>query len=160
MKDYPMKLFRVLLITSLLSLGSLYADTVKVVYNLTTGDINKIEKHLINSIIAVSKHYISEKKSLKAIVVISGDAYKYFVNDLKASPYASDKDVVDIQAQFKPRLKDLHDIYGVTFTMCSIGMKARKIEKNTLYTYVHADKMKSVYLIDAQNDGYAYMPIN
>lgn len=155
-----MKLFKALLIASLLSLGTLYADTVKVVYDLTTDDIDKIEKLLINSIVAVSKHYTREKKSLKSIVVISGNSYKYFVNDLKASPYATDDDAVDIQAYFKPRFKDLHDIYGVTFAMCSSGMKARKIQKHTLYEYVHAEKMKSVYLIDAQNDGYAYMPIH
>jgi len=65
-----------------------------------------------------------------------------------------------MQAQFKPLLENLNDIYGVTFNMCSSGMKARKIAKNTLYKYVHADKMKSVYLINAQNEGYAYMPIH
>lgn len=155
-----MKIFRVLLITTLLSFSSIYADTVKVVYDLTTGDINKIEKHLINSVTAVAKHYAGMQKKLKVIVVISGDAYKYFVNDLKASPYALDEDAVDMQAQFKPLLENLNDIYGVTFNMCSSGMKARKITKNTLYKYVHADMMKSVYLIDAQNDGYAYMPIH
>jgi len=155
-----MKIFRVLLITTLLSFSSVYADTVKVVYDLTTGDRNKIEKHLINSITAVAKHYASMKKKLKVMVVISGDSYKYFVNDLKLSPYASDEDAVDMQAQFKPLLENLNDIYGVTFNMCSSGMKARKIAKNTLYKYVHADKMKSVYLINAQNEGYAYMPIH
>jgi intracellular sulfur oxidation DsrE/DsrF family protein len=155
-----MNLFRTLLLASLLSLGSLYADTVKVVYDLTTDDIDKIERNLLNTVVGLSKHYTREKKSLKVIVVISGNAYKYFVNDLKDSPYASDKDALDIQAYFKLRFKALHNVYGVRFTMCSSGMKARKIKKHTLYEYVHAEKMKSVYLIDAQNDGYAYMPIH
>jgi hypothetical protein len=39
----------------LLSLCFVYADTVKVVYDLATGDSEKIEKHLINSIGAVAK---------------------------------------------------------------------------------------------------------
>jgi len=141
-------------------MGVLYADTAKVVYDLTTGDINKIEKQLLNSMTAVAKYYASEKKTLKVIVVISGDAYKYFIEDLKASPYASDEDAVNMQKEFKPRLSELNDVYGVTFYMCSNGMKARKIDKDTLYKYVHADVMKSVYLIDAQNNGYAYMPIH
>ena len=155
-----MKLFKLLTIALLLSIESIYADTLKVVYDLTSGDSNKIEIHLINSIGAVSRYYADQKKKLEVKVVISGDAYKYFIDDLKASPYASDKDAVDIQAYFKIRLKDLHDVYGVKFQMCSSGMKARKIEKQTLYKYVEAEKMKSVYLIDAQNEGYAYMPIH
>jgi len=155
-----MKLFRILAITLLFGCGALYAETLKVVYDLSTGDSSKIEKHLIDSIGAVSRYYAAEKKKLEVKVVISGDAYKYFIDDLKASPYASDKEAVDIQAYFKIRLKDLHDVYGVTFQMCASGMKARKIEKHTLYKYVEAEKMKSVYLIDAQNDGYAYMPIH
>jgi intracellular sulfur oxidation DsrE/DsrF family protein len=154
-----MKLFRLLTIVLLLGIKTLYADTLKVVYDLSSGDSNKIEKHLLDSLGAVSRYYSAEKKKLKVRVVISGDAYKYFIDDLKASPYASDKEAVDIQAYFKIRLRDLHDVHGVTFQMCSSGMKARKIEKHTLYNYVEAEKMKSVYLIDAQNEGYAYMPI-
>ncbi len=64
------------------------------------------------------------------------------------------------QEKFKEPLLQLNDKVGVTFNMCSVGMKARKIEKNTLYQYVHADVMKSVYIIKAQNNGYAYMPIH
>ena len=155
-----MKLFRISAIILLLGIDLLYADTLKVVYDLSTGDSRKIETHLINSIGAVSRYYAAEKKKLEVKVVISGDAYKYFIDELKASPYASDKDVKDIQAYFKIRLKDLHDVYGVTFQMCSSGMKMKNIEKQTLYKFVEAEKMKSVYLIDAQNDGYAYMPIH
>lgn len=155
-----MKLFRILAIILLLGMDLLYADTLKVVYDLSTGDSRKIETHLINSIGAVSRYYIAEKKKLEVKVVISGDAYKYFIDNLKASPYASEKDVADIQAYFKIRLQDLHDVYDVTFQMCSSGMKMKNIEKQTLYKFVEAEKMKSVYLIDAQNDGYAYMPIH
>jgi intracellular sulfur oxidation DsrE/DsrF family protein len=155
-----MKLFRLLAIVLLLSIESLYADTLKVVYDLTSGDSSKIEKHLIDSIGAVSRYYAAENKKLEVRVVISGDAYKYFIDDLKASPYASDKEAVDIQAYFRIRLRDLHEVYGVTFQMCASGMKARKIEKQTLYKYIEAEKMKSVYLIDAQNESYAYMPIH
>ena len=155
-----MKLLGTLVISLLLNMGSLYADTAKVVYDLSTGDINKIEKQLLNSVTAVAKYYASEKKSLKVIVVISGDAYKYFIDDLKASPYAADEDAVEMQKRFKPRLAELNDMYGVTFYMCSNGMEARRIDKDTLYKYVNADVMKSVYLIDAQNSGYAYMPIH
>lgn len=155
-----MNVFKRVLMVSLLGLSTLYAENAKVVYDLTTGDAQKIEKHLIDSIDAVAKYYKKENKELKVIVVISGDAYKYFVNDLKASPYASDKDALGVKEKFSYRLQNLNDTYGVTFNMCSSGMKARKIAKSTLYKYVHADVMKSIYLIEAQNDGYAYMPIH
>ena len=155
-----MNVFKRVLMISLLALGTLHAQSQKVVYDLTTGDAQKIEKYLINSIDAMSKYYKKENKELKIIVVISGDAYKYFVNDLKASPYAADKDALCAKEKFSNRLQNLNDTQGVTFNMCSSGMKANKIEKSTLYKYVHADAMKSIYLIEAQNDGYAYMPIH
>jgi len=155
-----MKLITRLFIVLLLGVGSAYADTAKVVYDLTTGDSKKIEKHLLESLDAVAKHYQKEQKELKVMVVISGNAYKYFVNDLKASPYKEDQEAIEAQKKFRHRLQHLNDAFGVTFNMCSAGMKARKIEKKILYKYVHADAIKSVYLIEAQNDGYAYMPVH
>ena len=147
-------------IVLLLGLGFAYADAAKVVYDLTTGDSKKIEKHLLNNIDAMAEYYKKEQKELKIIVVISGNAYKYFVNDLKVSPYKGDRDAIEVQEKFRHRLQNLNDDFGVTFNMCSVGMKARKIDKNTLYKFVHSEVMKSVYLIDAQNNGYAYMPIH
>ena len=155
-----MKFLKLLLLALLLNTSTIYADTAKVVYNLTSDDIVKIDKHLINSIKALGKYYKEEKRELKIIVVISGNAYKYFIDDLKNSPYAQDDDALDMQEQFKHKLAYLNESLGVTFNMCSSGMKARKIKRETLYKYVHADVMKSVYLIEAQNDGYAYMPIH
>jgi len=154
-----MKRFQTVLMVFFLSFTSIYADELKVVYDLSSGNVNKIERQFLDSLVAVSKHYSSEKKSLKTIVVISGKSYKYFIDDLKDSPYANDEDALEIQPYFKLRFKNLHDVYGVTFQMCSSGMKARGIKKETLYDFVEAEKMKSVYLIDAQNNGHAYMPI-
>lgn len=155
-----MKFLTKLVLVFSVCLGVSYAQNAKVVYDLTSGDSAKIEKHLINSIRALGKHYKKEKIELEVIVVISGDSYKYFVNDLEKSPYALDEDVIEVQKKFKTRLQNLNDTYNVTFNMCSSGMRAWKIDKNTLYHYVHADVMKSVYLIEAQNNGYAYMPIH
>jgi len=155
-----MKKFQTILMVFLLSLTSINADELKVVYDLSTRDVNKIERQFLDSLVAISKYYSSEKKSLKAIVVISGRSYKYFIDDLKDSPYSNDEDALGIQAYFQLRFKALHDVYGVTFQMCSSGMKARGIKHDTLYDFIEAEKMKSVYLIDAQNNGYAYMPIH
>lgn len=155
MKILIMAFFVLALNTSLI-----LADSAKVVYDLKTGESNKIDKVLINSIKALAKYYKEEKQELQIIVVISGDAYKYFIEDLKNSPYFMDDDLLEVQKNLSPRLQYLSDAYGVTFNMCAAGMNSRGIERETLYKYVHADLMKSVYLIDAQNDGYAYLPIH
>ena len=155
-----MKQMKLLLVMLLLGVTSLYAQSAKVVYDLTTGDSAKIEKVLIGGVTALSKYYTEENIDFKVIVVISGDAYKYFVEDLKNSPYSGDAKVFEAQKNLKTKLATLNKDKGVTFTMCATGMKARKIQKETLYKYVEAELMKGVYLIGAQNDGYAYMPIH
>ena len=46
-----MKLLIIFVISAFLNMGVLYADSVKVVYDLTTGDSNKIKKQLLGSAI-------------------------------------------------------------------------------------------------------------
>ena len=78
-----MKIFKTLTVLLLLLSSAVYADVAKVVYDLTTSDVQKIKKHLIHSVTEVSKYYKSQNKEFKAIVVISGHAYQFFVEDLK-----------------------------------------------------------------------------
>lgn len=153
-------MFKSLLLLLLLGSYTLYAESAKVVYDLTSGDPAKIKKHLIKSVNAVADHYKSQNKTLDVMVVISGKAYKFFVEDLKNSPYANDAEVQKLQKELKPLLAKLHNDKHIVYNMCQTGMKARHIKKETLYQFVNADAMKSVYLIDAQNKGYAYMPIH
>ena len=141
-------------------IGFASAKEAKVVFDVTSGDSHKIGKHLINSVNVLETYYKKENIDLKVIVVISGDAYKYFIEDLKKSPYATQTEVADVQAKFKTDFQKLNDKYGVIFEMCANGMRARKINPNNLYKFVHADVMKGVYLIEAQNSGYAYIPIH
>jgi hypothetical protein len=155
-----MKWIKVVVATCILGASTIYADEVKAVYDLTSGDSAKIEKEMITSIKNVSEHYKEQHKEFKTIVVISGNAYKYFIEDLAESPYVKDKSAVEIQPKFKPIFKELNERYHVTFEMCSAGMKARGIKQETVYKFVHTDKIKDVYLIDAQNEGYAYMPVH
>lgn len=53
----------------------------------------------------------------------------------------------------------LHEMFGVKFHMCVLGMIIQEIEKKTLYPYVEAQSIRSIYLIDAQNDDYTYLPL-
>ena len=140
--------------------AALYGEGAKAVFDLTSGDIQKIEKHLIKGLSATAEYYRDHNRSFKAIVVISGNAYKFFISDLKHSPYADMQEVSEKQSYLRTQFRNLQDSYYVKFKMCSKGMKSRKIPEAVVYRFVEMDKIKNVYLIDAQNQGYAYLPIH
>lgn len=155
-----MNWIKAVVVTCILGVSAICADEAKAVYDVTSAESATIEKEMIKSIQNVSHYYKGKNKKLKTIVVISGDAYKYFIKDLSNSPYSQDKNALESQPKFLSAFKELHETYQVTFKMCSAGMKARGIKLETLYPFVHADAIKNVYLIDAQNDGYAYISVD
>lgn len=155
-----MKKFSLLLFTLLIFQGTLLATEHKAVYDLTTGEPQKLEKFLLNGLKVLAEYYKKEKIDYKMAVVISGDAYQFFVDKLEASPYANDSSLKKVQPKIAPKLRELAEVYDISFTMCKTGMEARKIPQKSLYDYVEAEKMKNVYLIEFQNKGYAYMPIH
>jgi len=154
-----MRIFKGVILGLLLSLGSLVASEQKVVFDVTTGDVDKLEKGLVRTIDGLVAYYEANDIEYKIAVVISGKAYKYFVKDLKNSPYKSKLKVARAQKKLAPQLQQLHT-KGVEFDMCQAGMKARGIDKKVLYNYVVTTKNKSVYLIEWQNRGYAYLPVH
>jgi len=154
-----MRMFKMVILGLLLSLGSLVASEQKVVFDVTTGDVDKLEKGLIRTIDGLVAYYKANDIEYKIAVVISGKAYKYFVKDLKNSPYKSKLEVDRAQKKLAPQLQHLH-AKGVEFDMCQAGMKARGLDKKVLYNYVVTTKNKSVYLIEWQNRGYAYLPVH
>ena len=131
----------------------------KVVYDLRTGDAKKIST-LTKSIKAVATHYIEKKKNYKIAVVIGGDSYKFFVDDLKFSPYDEDLELKKFKPKIESKLRELSDVYDVNFTMCDVGIEARAIPEDSLYDFVEAKKTRTIYVIEFQNDGYAYIPIH
>ena len=155
-----MKIFKIILVGLLLSMTSLIAAEQKVVFDLTTGDETKIAKHLIRTVEGLATYYKANDIDYKVAVVISGKAYKYFVDDLNNSPFKGKLKVAKAQKSLAPLLEKLHSEYGVEFDMCKAGMTARGIDQKVLYNYVKSDLNKSVYLIKWQNEGYAYMPIH
>ena len=122
-------MIKVMVLGLLLSIGSLIAAEQKVVFDVTTGDSAKIEKGLIGTISGLVKYYDTNKIDYKIVVVISGKAYKYFVNDLNNSPYKGKLKVARAQKNLAPQLQKLYD-QGVEFDMCQAGMKAHGINKN------------------------------
>lgn len=155
-----MKIFKTILVGLLLSMTSLIAAEQKVVFDLTSGDETKIAKHLVRTVEGLATYYKANDIDYKVAVVISGKAYKYFVQDLKNSPFKGKLKVEKAQKNLAPLLAKLHSEYGVEFDMCKAGMSARNIDKKVLYNYVKTDLNKSVYLIKWQNEGYAYLPIH
>ena len=149
-----------LIFLSIFFMGTLFASEQKVVYDVTTGDAAQLEKALVGSIESITTYYKKNHIEYKIAIVISGKAYKYFVQDLDNSPFKGKLKVQRAQKKLAPLLTELHSKYGVSFKMCSAGMKARKIDKKVLYKFVDADKTKSVYLIEYQNAGYAYLPVH
>ncbi|MDM5272726.1 DsrE family protein [Sulfurovum sp. zt1-1] len=143
--------FLLLLVFPFLLLGAEEnAVEKKIVYDLKSGDISVIETNLISAIANNSIYYENHFEELKVKVVIHGDSYKFFVqnsDDLKMK-------------EIGKRLKALYDNYDVTFEMCSVGMKKRNISEKSLYPFVKVVPNSTIALIDAQNDGYAYLPLH
>lgn len=122
----------------------------KVVYDLKTGDMEKAEKYLVSAIIRNVTYYQNHFEELHVIVVIHGDSYKFFQKGSKDMK----------MTELGKKLLSLHDSYNVSFEMCEVGMKKREIKKESLYPYVKIVQNATIALIDAQNDGYAYLPVH
>jgi intracellular sulfur oxidation DsrE/DsrF family protein len=131
----------------------------KVVFDLSNGNPMVIKGRVAWNIRTISKNLQEQNRTLKSIVVISGDAYKFFIKDLKKSPYNT-YDIIAEQKLLEPILTKLHKDYNVIFQMCSVGMQKHDIGGSTLYPFIKHEKNKTQYLIEAQNEGYAYIPVN
>ncbi len=154
-----MKFITSLILYFLIGLATLHANNHhKVVFDLTSGQDIIVEKALFNIIKNIKSYY--KQKDIDVAVVISGDSYKYFIKDIKNSPYSDDSDIIALQPKLEPKLQELNDKFKVKFYMCSYGMTSRDIPEESLYNFVKAEKTKSIYLIELQNDGYAYIPIH
>lgn len=132
----------------------------KVVFDFTSGDLNTFEKKVLSGIAFNKTHYENKLEKLDVAIVIHGNAYKFFINDLKNSPYKHDAILVKAHDQLGKRLASMAKTYEVEFIMCESGMKSKKIDKSTLYDFVILTPSSTIGLIDKQNDGYAYVPVH
>jgi len=160
-KDTNMRTSQSVLVTlaSLLIAASSLADERKVIIDLRSDSTSRIEARLIGDLKDMRAHYEIEGHELKAVVVISGKAYKFFVEDLDASPYKDEAGLSVINSELTPLMRELVNDYDVEFQMCTVGMRDRGIKKDALYSFVNAEKSQPILMIDHQNDGYAYLPI-
>ena len=146
-------LFTLLALTSLL-----FSAEHKVVFDLTSSDFTKIEKSLIGNINLLKAHYLENGDTFKVAVVISGGAYRYFIENIDASVYKEDTQLKNIQKVLREKLEGLAST-GVKFEVCSVGMKKRNIKQENMYRFVIPAFNKTDALIRWQNRGYAYIPI-
>jgi len=151
------------LITIMMSSSILFANNdigvKKALYDLTTGNIKVLKKKLIHNIISNTEYYKSKNEQLKVRVVVHGDAYKFFMEDLNNTAYASQPMVVKNKKALKKAFNELVNVYHVEFWVCGAGMKHHHLKKEAFYPFITVVHNAMTGLIDAQNDGYAYVPI-
>ena len=157
-----MKKIAIFIFLAFFSVNGFCEDTAtekKAVYNLTTGDVETIEKRLIGSIISNSNYYQNKLQEYKVIVVIHGDAYKFFMKDLNNTAYAYESKLLEKKTELGKRLDSLSKLYDVKFEVCEVGVKNRHLNPKAFYSYVGMVHNAIIGLVDAQNDGYAYISI-
>ncbi|MDA3945955.1 MAG: DsrE family protein [Helicobacteraceae bacterium] len=141
--------------------GMLHADDeiAKVVFDLTTGDLQTFEKKVLKGIAVHKAHYEGNLKELEVAVVIHGNAYKFFVKDPKHSPFSSDTKLIEAQPTLQKRITSMAENYDVSFLMCDTGRKSHKLETKDIYDFVTMVPNSTIGLIDKQQEGFSYIPI-
>ncbi len=142
--------------------GILFAEegVKQVVFDLKTGSIETFEKKVLQGIAYHKNYYEGKLEKLDVAVVIHGDAYKFFVKDLKDSPYKNDQVLAAAHDQLSKRIATMAATYEVEFLMCEATMTKLKIDKSNVYDYVKLIPNSTIGLIDKQNDHFAYIPID
>ena len=128
-------------------------DTFKVVYDLTTKNIKTFEKKVIKGIVANKTYYENNFKELEVAVIIHGGAYKFFINNIKESPFKNNKKLL------KKRVASLAQTYDVKFYICKVGLQTHHINENNLAKFVQIIPNASIGLINKQHEGFAYIPV-
>lgn len=149
-----------LILTLVLSLNAQEGGTKKVVYDLTTGSIEKFSRTILGGIVFQKSHYESKMEEVDAVVVVHGEAYRFFLKSLENTKFATDSNLSGMHPDLLKRLESLHKNYGVTFKACQAGLKNHRLVPVQLVDYVELIPSSTTGLIDAQNDGYAYIPIH
>ena len=146
----------------LLSLSPLmFAESsAKVVYDLTTKNIKAFELKILKAIVANKAHYEGKLKELDVSVVIHGGSYRYFTVDPNKTEYKTDKALLEHYADLKKRVKSMADTYDVEFLMCGAGMPKHGLKSKDIVKFVKIIPNSTIGLIDRQNEGYAYIPVN
>ncbi len=151
---------KMLLLLSLLLTFSLAENAAKVVYDLTTDNLPTFERKILKAIVANKTYYESQLKELDVTVVIHGGAYRFFTKDPSLTEYRSDTRLLEHYNELKKRIASMHSLYNVEFLMCGAGMPKHGLKAKDIVSYVKIIPNSTIGLIDRQNEGYAYIPVD
>ena len=151
------KILLILLISTITLLQA--DDSAKVVYDLTTKNLEKFERNILKGIVVNKAYYESQLKELEVTVVIHGGAYRFFTKDPEHSIFKDDTALIKTYKDLAKRIESMVKNYDVKFLMCGAAMSRNKLEAKDVYNFVKIIPNSTIGLIDKQNDGYAYLPV-
>ncbi|HIC44901.1 MAG TPA: hypothetical protein EYO73_11695 [Sulfurimonas sp.] len=130
-----------------------FSAEYKSIYNISSAKQSSLQESVINTISALTKHYEDQGDTYKSVVLVSGNAYKYFIDDIENSPYKDEKNLAAIQKELKPQLEALVK-KGLIFEMCTVGMKKHHMLKSDIYSFVTLVFNRNSSLIHWNTKGY------
>jgi len=137
-----------------------FADTKKFVIDLKTGDREAFSNQLLVGVPGTIDYFRAQGDTVEVAVVIHGEAYKFFVDNLDNTQYGLDKSLVEHQEVIHKRLDEIEKKYNIHFDICMSGMHKKGILTEDLYSFVTPIKSAMVGLVKWQNGGFAYTPIH
>lgn len=152
------RIFLLLISTIIILLAE--EKSAQVVYDLTTKDMATFERKILKAIVVNKAHYESSLRELDVVIVVHGEAYRFFTKDPSKSIYKEDSMLMKSHKDLAKRIKSMVENYEVEFLICKAGMSKRELKKSDLYPFVTIIPNSTIGLIDKQNEGYAYIPVN
>jgi len=137
-----------------------FADTKKFVIDLKTGDREAFSNQLLVGVPGTIDYFRAQGDTVEVAVVIHGEAYKFFVDNLDNTQYGLDKSLVEHQEVIHKRLDEIEKKYNIHFDICMSGMHKKGILTEDLYSFVTPIKSAMVGLVKWQNGGFSYIPIH
>lgn len=149
---------RLFFLIAILAATFAFADTKKFMIDLKTGNMETFNDQLLVGVPGTIDYFTAQGDKVEVAVVIHGEAYKFFVQNLDNTQYGMDKKLVDNQEAIHKRLVEIEKKYGIHFDICMSGMHKKGILSEDLYPFVTPIKSAMVGLVKWQNAGYAYIP--
>ena len=150
---------RILILLFLCMVSLTFAETKKFMIDLKTGDIETFNKAFLGGVPGTIEYFTSQGDNVEVAVVIHGDAYKFFVQNLGNTQYGLDTSLSEQQEMIYQRLQEILKKYRIHFDICMSGMHKKGILSEDLYPFVTPIKSAMVGLVKWQNEGYAYIPL-
>ena len=104
-------------------------------------------------------YFSAQGVTVEVAVVIHGESYKFFINNLENTQYGLDKSLVEHQEVIRKRLEEIEKKYKIHFEICMVGMHKKGILTEDIYPFVTPIKSAMVGLVKWQNAGFAYIPV-